>query len=143
MLDLFDPAKMMIVGVLALLVIPPKDLPGVMRTLGVWVGKMRRMASEFQGQVMEAVRETGIEDVKKDLEELERASKVDVAFDPVADVKGELEGALGARDATPAQGSLEFEDEAHRPSPAPASKPRLRSRAAIAAPAPSDAPEGA
>ena len=50
----FDIGKLMVVGIVALAVIPPKDLPRVMRTVGQVVGKMRRMAAEFQGQFMDA-----------------------------------------------------------------------------------------
>jgi sec-independent protein translocase protein TatB len=49
MFDL-DVSKMIIVGIVALAVIPPKDLPRVMRTVGQALGRMRRMAAEFQGQ---------------------------------------------------------------------------------------------
>ena len=56
MFDL-DISKMIIVGIVALAVIPPKDLPRVMRTVGQTLGRMRRMATELQGQFMEAMRE--------------------------------------------------------------------------------------
>ena len=51
----FDVGKLLVVGIVALAVIPPKDLPRVMRTVGQAVGKMRRMAAEFQGQFMDAM----------------------------------------------------------------------------------------
>ena len=47
MFDL-DASKLIVVGIVALAVIPPKDLPRVMRTVGQTIGKMRRMAAEFQ-----------------------------------------------------------------------------------------------
>ena len=64
MFDL-DIGKMMVVAIVALAVIPPKDLPRVMRTVGQIVGKMRRMAAEFQGQFMDAMREADLESVKQ------------------------------------------------------------------------------
>ena len=71
MFDL-DISKMIIVGIVALAVIPPKDLPRVMRTVGQTVGKMRRMAAEFQGQFMEAMREVereaDLDSVKKEFQ---------------------------------------------------------------------------
>jgi sec-independent protein translocase protein TatB len=56
MFDIFDPSKIFLVGVVALIVIGPKDLPRVMRTVGQVVGRMRRMANEFQQQFNEAMR---------------------------------------------------------------------------------------
>jgi sec-independent protein translocase protein TatB len=89
MFDIFDPSKIFIVGVVALIVIGPKELPRVMRTVGQVVGRMRRMANEFQQQFNEAMREAELEDVKKELAAMESAAKVDVsleeppaAFDP-------------------------------------------------------------
>ena len=87
MFDLFDPSKIFIVGVVALIVIGPKELPRVMRTVGQVVGRMRRMANEFQQQFNEAMREAELEDVKKELAAMNDAAKVevtglDVSFDP-------------------------------------------------------------
>ena len=42
--------ELLVIGVVALIVIGPKELPGVLRSLGHWMGKIRRMAAEFQGQ---------------------------------------------------------------------------------------------
>jgi sec-independent protein translocase protein TatB len=87
MFDIFDPSKIFIVGVVALIVIGPKELPRVMRTVGQVVGRMRRMANEFQQQFNEAMREAELEDVKKELAAMNDAAKVevsglDVSFDP-------------------------------------------------------------
>ena len=61
----FDVGKLMVVAIVALAVIPPKDLPRVMRTVGQIVGKMRRMAAEFQGQFMDAMREADFDSVRR------------------------------------------------------------------------------
>jgi sec-independent protein translocase protein TatB len=87
MFDIFDPSKIFLVGVVALIVIGPKELPRVMRTVGQVVGRMRRMANEFQQQFNEAMREAELEDVKKELAAMNDAAKVevtglDVSFDP-------------------------------------------------------------
>ena len=66
----FDIGKMLVVAIVALAVIPPKDLPRVMRTVGQVMGRMRRMAAEFQGQFMDAMREAEFESVRKELAEL-------------------------------------------------------------------------
>ena len=49
--------ELLLIGIVALIAIGPKELPGVLRTLGQWMAKLRRMASEFQGQFQEAMRE--------------------------------------------------------------------------------------
>ncbi len=90
----FDAGKFIIIGIVALIVIGPKDLPRVLRQLGAAVGKMRRMASEFQSQFMEAVREADMADLKADVAKLADSAKIDVAFDPLADIKAELKGAI-------------------------------------------------
>jgi sec-independent protein translocase protein TatB len=90
----FDISKMIIVAIVALAVIPPKDLPRVMRTVGQTVGKMRRMATEFQGQFMEAMREVereaDLESVKKEFQAINDQAKIDTSFDPVAMVRDDV-----------------------------------------------------
>jgi sec-independent protein translocase protein TatB len=79
MFDLFDPSKIFIVGVVALIVIGPKELPRVMRTVGQVVGRMRRMAADFQQQFNEAMREAELEDLRKELAAVSDAAKADVS----------------------------------------------------------------
>jgi sec-independent protein translocase protein TatB len=99
MFDL-DISKMIIVGIVALAVIPPKDLPRVMRTVGQTLGKMRRMAAEFQGQFMEAMREVereaDLESVKKEFQAINDQAKIDTSFDPVAMVRDDMTKAVEA-----------------------------------------------
>lgn len=56
-----------VVAVVALIVIGPKDLPGVLRTIGQWTTRVRRMAAEFQGQFQEALREAEMADLQKEI----------------------------------------------------------------------------
>ena len=122
MLD-FDVGKLVVIGVVALIVIGPKDLPRVLRQVGNAVGKMRRMAAEFQGQFMEAMREADVDNLKKEVESAANLAKVDVAFDPVRDVKEQITAAVEG-DVTPGAGpapenpdiaSLEIEEPAPPP----------------------------
>ena len=80
--------KLVIIGVVALLVIGPKELPGVLRQLGQWMTKIRRMAAEFQGQFNDAMREAEMADLKKQFDETTAAVKS--TFD-TTDIKNELE----------------------------------------------------
>src|ERR671932_2025147 len=57
-----------VVAVVAIVVVGPKDLPRMLRALGQTLAKLRRMAGEFQSQFNEALREAELEDVKKSIE---------------------------------------------------------------------------
>ena len=90
----FDVSKLLVFGIIALVVIPPKDLPRVMRTVGQYVAKMRRMAAEFQGQFRDAMREADLESVKKEFESIDAAAKIDSTFDPVMAMRTEMTRAI-------------------------------------------------
>jgi len=63
-----------IIAVVALIAIGPKELPGVLRMVGQWMGKARKMAAEFQGQFQEAMREAEMSDLKKSFDEVKEAA---------------------------------------------------------------------
>jgi sec-independent protein translocase protein TatB len=73
--------KIVIIGVVALIFIGPKELPAVLRMVGQWMGKMRRMAAEFQGQFQDAMREAEMADLKKTFDET--TSGLASVFDPI------------------------------------------------------------
>ena len=58
-------SELLVIAVVALIAIGPKELPGVLRMIGQWMGKARRMASDFQSQFNEAMREAEMADIKK------------------------------------------------------------------------------
>ena len=68
-------SELVVIAVVALIAIGPKELPGVLRTVGQYMGKIRRMASEFQGQFQEAMREAEMADLKKSVDEMTDAAK--------------------------------------------------------------------
>ena len=108
MFDL-DISKMLIVAIVALAVIPPKDLPRVMRTVGQTIGKMRRMATEFQGQFMEAMREVereaDLESVKKEFQAINDQAKIDTSFDPVGLMREDMTKAVATSAGAPEAGA--------------------------------------
>ena len=63
-----------LIAVVALIAIGPKELPGVLRTMGQWMGKARKMAAEFQGQFQEAMREAEMADLKNSFDEVRKAA---------------------------------------------------------------------
>src|SRR6201987_173734 len=87
--------KIIIIAVIALVVIGPKELPAVLRTVGQWMGKIRRMAAEFQGQFQEAMREAEMDDLKKSIAPITDATRgIGSGFDPVGSVSKDIESAL-------------------------------------------------
>jgi sec-independent protein translocase protein TatB len=104
-------SELVVIGVVALIAIGPKELPGVLRTVGQYMGKVRRMASEFQGQFHEAMREAEMADIKKSVDEMtESATKNFTDFDPIGTVRKEIESLSAdpfdtAKDATPTTAS--------------------------------------
>ncbi len=111
----FDIGKLMVVAIVALAVIPPKDLPRVMRTVGQVVGKMRRMAAEFQGQFMDAMREADLENVRKELEALNEKAKVDATFDPAGMIRDEVTKAAAPHDVGTSEVALSPPEPAAAP----------------------------
>jgi sec-independent protein translocase protein TatB len=65
--------ELLVIGIVALIVVGPKDLPGMFRTLGRFTGKMKGMAREFQRAMNEAADETGVKDIAGDLKNVTSA----------------------------------------------------------------------
>jgi sec-independent protein translocase protein TatB len=80
--------EFLLIGVVALIVIGPKELPGVMRTMGQWTRKLRGMASDFQHQFQEAMREAEMADLKKEVDDMTHDIK---NYDPLKGVRTDVE----------------------------------------------------
>ena len=65
----FNWGELILIGIVALVAIGPKELPGALRIVGQWVAKARRMANEFQNQFHEAMREAELAEVKKEADD--------------------------------------------------------------------------
>jgi sec-independent protein translocase protein TatB len=121
----FDAGKLIVIGVVALVVIPSKDLPRVMRQLGQLIGKTRRMAAEFQGQFMDAMREAELADLRKDLkQEVDSAIAgvgLNSAFDPMAEARKQIAEVIEPPPAPPAAAP---EQPAQAEGPAAAPEPQ-------------------
>jgi sec-independent protein translocase protein TatB len=63
-------SEMLVLAVIAVIVIGPKDLPKVLRTFGQFMRKARGMAREFQGHVDAAMKDAGVDGLKKDLTDM-------------------------------------------------------------------------
>jgi len=63
-------SELLVVAVVALLVVGPKELPALLRTVGKYLGMVKRQAAEFRAQFDEAMRETELDQLKKDVESI-------------------------------------------------------------------------
>jgi sec-independent protein translocase protein TatB len=75
-------SELLVIGVVAIVVVGPKELPRLMRTFGHYTGKLRAMASDFQRQFEDAVRDSEIDEVRKAMQDVHaQASEVGAAVD--------------------------------------------------------------
>ena len=151
----FSWGELLLIGIVALVAIGPKELPGVLRTLGQWTAKLRRMAAEFQNQFQEAMREAEMADLKKQVDEVTSQAKSYANFDPVGDVRRELEStqhqierAITEKPAVEASNPVSTSDAVDAPTVTPAgSEPAVAASsdadAAPAAAAPAQREPGA
>jgi sec-independent protein translocase protein TatB len=88
-------SELFVIGVVALVVIGPKDLPKALRTVGVWVRKARQISGEFRASVDQMMRESELDEVRQ---QIKKAADVDLEkeFKETVDPKGELAEALKA-----------------------------------------------
>jgi sec-independent protein translocase protein TatB len=98
-----DWGKLVIIGIVALIVIGPKELPTVLRTLAQYMAKVRRMAAEFQGQFKEALREAEVADLKKTADDLSSSVTDFTNFDPMTGAQKEMERAFNPEPEKPAE----------------------------------------
>jgi len=141
-----DSGKLLIIGIVALVVIGPKELPSVLRQVGLALGKVRRMAAEFQGQFMEAMRESELAELKKDVQKRSDSANF-TNFDPLAEVKSQLqevssqvESSLAAPVAPVETVDLPAPEITSIPDPDPMAQIALPEAIPEAAPAPDHAP---
>ena len=82
-------SEIVVIAVVALVVIGPKDLPKVLRTAGMWMGRARAIAREFQGSLDQMIREAELEEVRK---QVEQAGSVNLGnvIERTVDPHGEL-----------------------------------------------------
>jgi sec-independent protein translocase protein TatB len=128
--------EFLLIGVVALIVIGPKELPGVLRTLGQWTRKVRGMAADFQNQFQEAMREAEMADLKKEVDDLAHDFK---NFDPLKgvrdgveaagrDIERSLDGAPAQKADSPVAGEPAVTEAQSQP---PAAAPQLTSAPAV------------
>src|SRR5262249_54720739 len=86
--------ELVVIRIVALIAIGPKELSTVLRTFGQYMGKIRRMAAAFQGQFQEAMREAELAELKKQAEDIKSSVGDLTHFAPMADTQKEIERAF-------------------------------------------------
>lgn len=125
-----DFSEIIIIGVVALVVVGPKELPQMMRTAGQWIGKARRMAAEFQGQMNEAIRDAELDDVRKSVDDLRSLSPKNLIAEQFASVSQTLDEVKRDTDAQIADINASAQSFAAAQAPA---EPDPAAEAAVAA----------
>jgi len=129
-----DSPELLIIAVVALIVIGPKELPNMLRGWGKWMSKMRGMASEFRGHVDDMVRQSELDEVKK---QIESAPGLDLqALDTTKQIKSAIqEGMAEGEKAWTEAKSVIDNPLGGPPEPAPQTGPETARIASETAPA--------
>ncbi len=100
--------ELLILAVVAILIVGPKDLPRMLYTLGQTFGKVRRQADEFRRQFNESMREAGMDDVRNDMKKMSQ-------LNPAHQIKDEIESTFSDK-PKPASTEKPAHDPAAKPS---------------------------
>ena len=144
-----DSSEFLLIAIVALVVIGPKELPGLLRTWGKWMAQMRGMASEFRGHVDEMIRQSELDDVKKQL--TDAATGVDLKeLDPTKQIRSHIEEGMAEGEKTIAEAKASLDNPMAEPESAPqvaVEGPQVTAEAPLVAaepaaePSPEPAPE--
>lgn len=123
-------SEMTVILMVALIVIGPKDLPKVARTVGKWTAKARGMAREFQRSLDDMAREAELQDIKAEVEKLSRTDvrhRIEETIDPDGELRKRINAPVRLDD-----------DDDDKPAPEPA--PVVPPKPAVIAQAPAAVP---
>lgn len=99
-------SELLLIGVVALVVVGPKELPGLLRSLGKAIAGVRRMAGDFQAQFNEAMREAELDDLRKEVDALRNTAKGYLNVPDVPSIaKSEIRNSILGAGAVPAERS--------------------------------------
>ena len=136
-----DSPELLVIAIVALVVIGPKELPSLLRSWGKWMAQMRGMASEFRGHVDEMVRQSELDDIKK---QLDSAPGLDLqALDPTKQIKSAIQEGMAEGEKALADAKAAIDNPLVEPESAPqvAVDPPAETAAIATEPLPEPAPE--
>jgi sec-independent protein translocase protein TatB len=113
-----DSPELLVIAIVALVVIGPKELPGLLRSWGKWMAQMRGMAAEFRGHVDEMVRQSELDEVKKQLEG--GAGGLDLkSLDPTQQIKSHIQEGMAEGEKAFNEAKASFDNPLAEPESAP------------------------
>jgi sec-independent protein translocase protein TatB len=113
-----DSPELLVIAIVALVVIGPKELPGLLKTWGKWMSQMRGMASEFRGHVDEMVRQSELDEVKKQL--TDATGGVDLkSLDPTKQIRETIQEGMAEGEKALAEAKSTFDNPLAEPESAP------------------------
>jgi sec-independent protein translocase protein TatB len=115
MFEIFSWQHIVILLVVALVVVGPKDLPRFLNMAGKWAGKARAMANEFRKSFDEMARQTELDELRKEIEDLKKNNPLTDIADSVSDVhnaintpvESTVDGAAQTLAEPPVEGNIE------------------------------------
>jgi sec-independent protein translocase protein TatB len=112
-----DSPELLVIAIVALVVIGPKELPNLLRTWGKWMSQMRGMASEFRGHVDEMVRQSELDEVKK---QLDGSPGLDLqSLDPTKQIKQHIQEGMAEGEKAFNEAKSSFDNPLAEPESAP------------------------
>ncbi|MEQ8299269.1 MAG: Sec-independent protein translocase protein TatB [Hyphomonas sp.] len=96
-------SELLLLALAALIIVGPKDLPFMMRKVGQLVGKARGMAREFQAAFEDIARQSELEDLRKEIEDLKRNNMMTEAQDDLANMESDINAAVMRKEAAEAE----------------------------------------
>jgi sec-independent protein translocase protein TatB len=128
-----DSSELLLIAIVALVVIGPKELPGLLRTWGKWMAQMRAMASEFRGHVDEMVRQSDLDEVKKQL--TDASTGIDLqALDPTKQIRSHIEEGMAEGEKAIAEAKSTLDEAPAQPVADALAEPESAPQVAVEAP---------
>lgn len=117
-------SEILLIGLAALIIVGPRDLPMMMRKLGQIVGKGRRMAREFQSAFDDIARQSELDDLKKEIQELRKANTLTSAQDDLAAYEADVNSAIMREHPNAEPGAVAPPSEPSEPKDTPPPPPK-------------------
>ena len=127
--------EILIIAVVAIIVVGPKDLPRMLRSLGRYAGQLRRTAGEFRSQFDDAIRESELDELRSTLSDVTDLNPINQIKDSVNETMAPLKQTVdniksGIEAPQAARDDVSEDSAAKKKSPAkPQSKPRAKASA--------------
>jgi sec-independent protein translocase protein TatB len=131
--------EILIIAVVAIIVVGPKDLPRMLRSLGRYAGQLRRTAGEFRSQFDEAIRESELDELRSTLSDVSDLNPINQIRDsmnesmtPLKEAADDIKGSIEAPQAAGDDGSEEKPEPKKKAAAKPKAKPKPKAETTAA-----------